>query len=467
MTAETIAAIATPLGKGGIGIIRLSGPASQAIAVKLQQVKKDSAAPSLPPANLASLRQFFSAEQTMIDEGLLLNFPAPASFTGEDVIELQVHGSPMALDQLLKRTLELGARMARPGEFSERAFLNGKLDLTQAEAIADLIEADSEAAATAAINSLRGDFSAKINELNTRLKKIRTYVEACLDFPEEDIDFLVAGDIEQNIKESLDNLESIQSAAKQGQLLKEGMTLVITGQPNVGKSSLLNALAGKDSAIVTDIPGTTRDVLREHLQIDGLPLHVIDTAGLRESKDPIEQEGIKRARKEIEKADRLLMLVDACKGFTAVDEDIISSFPKQLPVTLILNKIDLCPEIKPAKDASVKNKLVKNRGAEQEVIYLSAKQGAGIDDLKKHLEQCMGFKQSSEGLFIARRRHLQALEKTQDCIQQALLYARELVNSELLAEELRLASQHLAEITGEFSSEDLLGEIFSSFCIGK
>lgn len=444
---DTIAAIATAPGRGGVGIVRVSGPKSFGIADKILG--------KLPAIRKAEYLTFKDADSQVIDTGIALLFQNPNSFTGEDVLELQAHGGPVVLDMILKRVLELGARPARAGEFTEQAFLNDKMDLAQAEAVADLIEAESAEAAKAAVRSLQGEFSNTIHDLVNNLIELRLYVEASLDFPEEEIDFLSDGKVEAKLAQIEVSLADVFKSARQGCLLREGMTLVIAGRPNAGKSSLLNQLAGRESAIVTNIPGTTRDVLREHIQIDGLPLHVIDTAGLRESDDPIEQEGVRRAWYEIEQADRILLLVDD----THRDDDhleIENQLPKHIGVTRVFNKID---------NSGRKAELVET---ESEIdITLSAKTGVGMDILKTHLKKCMGYEQSNEGRFMARRRHIDALENADLHLQSARYNLIELKAGELLAEELRYAQEQLNEITGEFTSDDLLGKIFSSFCIGK
>jgi len=446
-TTDTIAAVATPPGRGGVGIIRISGPQVPAIADQLLGT------PAAP--RIAELHVFADAEGEAIDEGLSLFFPAPHSFTGEHVLELHGHGGPVVMDLLLARVLELGARQARPGEFSERAFLNDKLDLAQAEAIADLIDSSTEQAARAATRSLQGEFSGKVQELVTELTELRCYVEAAIDFPEEEIDFLSDGEVQRRLSSVIDRLQQVRSQARQGCLLREGMNLVLAGQPNVGKSSLLNALAGNETAIVTPIAGTTRDVLREHIQIDGMPLHIIDTAGLRDSTDLIEQEGVRRAWAQIEQADRVLLVIDDRIGFTAGDQQVLDRLPGRLPHTLVFNKIDLG-----RRAAGIRQQ------ASSTEVSLSATTGEGLEHLKSHLKQVMGYQESGTGGFSARRRHLDALlragghlDRAQSCLDTGA--------GELLAEELRLARQQLSEITGEFSSDDLLGEIFSSFCIGK
>lgn len=450
---DTIVAQATPPGRGGVGILRVSGPkAAQVAQVVLGKLPKPRYADYLP---------FRNEDNSVLDQGIALFFPNPNSFTGEDVLELQGHGGPVILDLLLKRILQIpGLRIANPGEFSERAFLNDKLDLAQAEAIADLIDASSEQAARSAINSLQGAFSSHINEMVESLTHLRIYVEAAIDFPDEEIDFLSDGIIEGKLDAVIAELDNVRAQARQGSLLREGMKVVIAGRPNAGKSSLLNALAGREAAIVTDIAGTTRDVLREHIHIDGMPLHIIDTAGLREASDEVERIGIERAWKEIEQADRVLFMVDSTTTDATAPEDIWPDFmarlPSTLPVTVIRNKSDLTGE----------HVEITAQG-NYPMIRLSARDGMGIELLRDHLKEAMGFSGNTEGGFLARRRHLQALNTAAEHLQQGyeqLVYAK---SGELLAEELRLAQQALSEITGEFTSDDLLGRIFSSFCIGK
>ncbi|GAB6039933.1 tRNA uridine-5-carboxymethylaminomethyl(34) synthesis GTPase MnmE [Endothiovibrio diazotrophicus] len=445
---DTIAAIATPPGRGGVGIIRLSGPAVPDIAPALLG--------HLPPSRHAGYRPFRDADGDPIDHGIALYFPAPNSFTGEEVLELQGHGGPVVMDLLLQRCLVLGARLARPGEFSERAFLNGRMDLAQAEAVADLIDSGSETAARAALRSLEGAFSERVHQLTESLIGLRMYVEAALDFPEEEIDFLSDGKVSTDLSSIQSEIRDLRASTRQGCLLREGMTLVIAGRPNAGKSSLLNRLAGRESAIVTEIPGTTRDLLREEIQLDGMPLHVIDTAGLRETDDPVEREGVRRAWGAIEKADRLLVVVDDRIGIAEEEWAIVARLPERLPVTVARNKIDLTGVQPFERDGEL--------GRE---IGLSAKQDLGIDRLRRHLEETMGYQRGEEGAFIARRRHLDAIDRA----DRALAAGNEVFHAtgagELLAEELRAAQEALSEITGEFSSDDLLGRIFSSFCIGK
>ena len=459
---DTIVAIATAPGRGGVGIVRVSGPNSKAIASLITDSQ-------LAP-RYASYGAFYEANSTIntrsdrvIDYGLTLFFPGPNSFTGEDVLELQAHGGPVILDYLLSEIIKLGARLARPGEFSERAFLNNKMDLTQAEAIADLIDSASLQAARNAVRSLQGQFSKKIMSLVSAVVNLRVYVEAAIDFPEEEIDFLADGKVSSDLDTILNQLNRVFSEAKQGSLVQEGMTVVIAGKPNAGKSSLLNALSGRDSAIVTEIEGTTRDVLREHIQIDGMPLHIIDTAGLRDSPDIIEQEGIRRAWEEINRADRILLVVDSTtsreidpiKLIGDLGPDISNKLSSLDNVTIVHNKADLSGQA------------IEIIEAEQTLITLSAKDDQGIELLRQHLKACMGYDGAGEGGFTARRRHLDALTNAQEALyagqQQLLSYGA----GELLAEDLRHCQNALSEITGEFSSDDLLGEIFSSFCIGK
>ncbi|MBE8715676.1 tRNA uridine-5-carboxymethylaminomethyl(34) synthesis GTPase MnmE [Cellvibrio polysaccharolyticus] len=449
---DTIAAIATAPGRGGVGIVRVSGPlVNKVTATLLNQPLQPRHAHYLP---------FLTADGQLIDEGIALFFPGPNSFTGEDVLEFQGHGGPVILDMLLREITRLGVRLARPGEFSERAFLNDKLDLAQAEAIADLIEASSEQAARNALQSLQGAFSQRINELVEALIQLRIYVEAAIDFPEEEIDFLSDGHVASQMQTIEQALNAVFQEAKQGVLVRDGMRVVIAGRPNAGKSSLLNALSGRDSAIVTSIEGTTRDVLREHIHIDGMPLHIIDTAGLRESPDEVEQIGIQRAWDEIQQADRILLLVDSR---TTADTDAATIWPAfvdQLAdtgkLTLVRNKIDLSEEAAG----------LRVQGANP-CIGISAATGAGIDALKQHLKEHMGFQQTGEGGFTARRRHLDALERAQDYLLQGKLQLQGYAAGELLAEDLRQAQHALGEITGQFTPDDLLGRIFSSFCIGK
>ena len=445
---DTIAAIATPPGQGGVGIVRISGPDTPAIAEALLG--------RLPTPRCAGLHNFREADESLIDAGIALYFEAPASFTGEHVLELQGHGGPVVMDLLLQRVFSLGARPARPGEFSERAYLHDKLDLAQAEAIADLIESGTAQAARAAVRSLQGDFSRQVEALIESLTRVRIYVEAAIDFPEEEIDFLADETLQRMLLELQADFADILTRAQQGQLLRDGMTLVIAGRPNAGKSSLLNALAGNETAIVTAIPGTTRDVLREHIQIDGLPLHIIDTAGLHDSEDPVEQAGMQRARAMLAQADRVLLVMDDHAGFTAADAAILDELPAGVPHTRVFNKVDVTGR-EPGLCSST----------QQQAVALSAQTGAGMQGLRTHLKHCAGYSEQTEGGFSARRRHLDALERAHQLVATGIRQLEQQRAGELLAEELRQAQQVLGEITGTVSSDDLLGRIFSSFCIGK
>ncbi|WP_417657349.1 tRNA uridine-5-carboxymethylaminomethyl(34) synthesis GTPase MnmE [Pseudidiomarina aestuarii] len=450
---DTIVAQATPPGRGGVGIVRVSGPAARQVAEQLLG--------HCPPARKAEYIPFRNLDGELLDEGIALFFQAPNSFTGEDVLELQGHGGPVLIDMIIKAILDFpDIRPARPGEFSERAFLNDKLDLTQAEAIADLIDTTSEQAAKAALQSLQGGFSYEIDQLVDAVIHLRMYVEAAIDFPDEEVDFLSDGKVASDLEAIIDRTHEVMRQAKQGSLLREGMKVVIAGRPNAGKSSLLNALAGRESAIVTAIAGTTRDVLREHIQIDGMPLHIIDTAGLRESPDEVEQIGIQRAWDEIRQADRVLFMVDATETEAIHPADIWPEFfeqlPDDLPYTVIRNKVDLNAEPVALEDIS---------GIP--VLHLSAKTGHGIELLREHLKHCVGYQATSEGSFMARRRHLDALQRALQHLLTGQEHLELSLAGELLAEELRLTQQHLNEITGEFTSDDLLGKIFGSFCIGK
>lgn len=472
----TIVAQATPVGSGGIGVIRISGPKTKAI---MRQILQNESSP-----RKAQVTNFYNNDKQIIDNGLALFFPTPNSFTGEDVLELQSHGSQIILDQLLRRALELGAELARPGEFSERAFLNNKIDLTQAEAICDLINASSEQAAALALKSLQGEFAKHINKLFDELTNLRMQVEAAIDFSEEEIDFIQQPQIAEKIKHLLETITTIYRNAQQGVLMQEGISVVIAGHPNVGKSSLLNWFCGYDCAIVTSIPGTTRDVLREYINLDGLPLHIIDTAGLRDSTDEIEKEGIKRAYQEIEKADFILLMTDH-------DEINLDEYKKFLDkIIVVRNKIDLIKDasknsshrhsresgnphntsrtIDPRfrgddKDASAK---ITNKNG-TDIIYVSVKTGEGLSLLRDHLKSKVGYNNTNEGQFMARRRHLEALLQVKKFLLQAQQHSS---NSELLAlfaEDLRQAQNSLGEITGKFYTDDLLDKIFSTFCVGK
>ncbi len=455
--APTIAAIATPPGEGGIGIVRVSGPGVPAIARALLDC--------VPPVRQAHVGKFRDAPipdgpAPAIDHGIALYFAAPASFTGEDVLELHGHGGPVVQQQLLARVLACGAQLAEPGEFSLRAFLNDKIDLAQAEAIADLISAGSAQAASAAMRSLEGAFSAEVNQLSDQIVHLRTYIEAAIDFPDDEVDFLSDTGLLEQMRDALATLDALGATAERGRLLRDGMTVVIAGAPNAGKSSLLNQLAGVDAAIVADVPGTTRDVLREHIHLDGMPLHVIDTAGLRASDDQVEREGVARARKEIAKADRIL-LVRECSppGQQAPVPDVFVRDVMNAArggITQIDNKIDLIHAAPGAYECDG-----------QLTFALSARTGEGVALLREHLKQAMGFVSAQATPVIARARHIAALVQTRAHLAQALEQLQVNQAGELAAEELRLAHQALCTITGQFTTEDLLGEIFSSFCIGK
>ncbi|MCP1772920.1 tRNA modification GTPase [Neisseria perflava] len=448
----TIAAIATAPGRGGVGVIRLSGKDLLPLAQQISGGKT-------PKPRTVLYTDFFDGDSQPIDNGLMLYFAAPASFTGEDVIELQGHGGPVVMEMLLARCLQLGARMAEPGEFTKRAFLNNKLDLAQAESVADLIDASSKSAARMALRSLKGAFSQHIHALVDDLITLRMLVEATLDFPEEDIDFLEAADARGKLADLQGRLKTVLASAEQGAILREGMNVVLVGAPNVGKSSLLNALAGDDVAIVTDIAGTTRDTVREQIALDGVPVHIIDTAGLRDTDDVVEQIGIQRSQKAVQEADVALILIDPREGVNAKTQSILKSLPEGLKKIEICNKADLTGETAAVADGSA-----ALSGADS-VITLSAKTGAGLDLLKQALLNEIGWQGESESLFLARRRHLNALAAAQTELEHAALCGNNQI--ELLAEHLRLAQVACSEITGEFTADDLLGVIFSRFCIGK
>jgi tRNA modification GTPase len=439
---ETIAAIATPTGRGGIGIVRISGPDVATIAQQMLGF--------LPPPRYATFSHFLDTQGYPIDQGIALYFPPPHSFTGEAILELQGHGSPVVMDYLLKTTIQLGARLARPGEFSERAFLNGKIDLAQAEAIADLIDSTSRQAARCALRSLQGQFSQQIYQLVEQLTWLRSYVEADIDFVDEEIDLLSDGQVAAKITQMIQHLADILEQAQQGYLLREGMRIVLVGEPNVGKSSLLNCLSGRETAIVTPIPGTTRDIVTDLIQIDGMPLHIVDTAGLRETVDIIEQEGIRRTKLALDQADLIIFLLDDRSHTDQISEHLLAEIP--IPPLIIRNKIDLSGHRAGLSDNNI--------------LYLSAKTGEGIEELISFLKKKIGLHNNTEGSFMARRRHLEALEQARTALETSLTHAQHF-NNELLAEELRQAQQALSEITGEFSADDLLGQIFSTFCIGK
>lgn len=440
---DTIAAIATPPGAGGIGVLRLSGSRALAIGEAIS-------ASEIEPG-IIQFRRFLDADGEVIDHGLCLYFRQPHSFSGEDCVELQAHGGPIVLDMLLQRLCELGARLARAGEFSERAFLNGKIDLTQAEAIADLIESGSRAATRAAMRSLEGRFSRQVNALVEEVINLRAFIEAALDFAEEEIDFLDNSDISERLRDCALHLQELLDQAEHGRTLQEGLTVCLAGLPNAGKSSLLNYLAGYEAAIVTEIEGTTRDVLHEHISLKGIPLRIKDTAGLRESDNPVEQEGIRRAWDAIASADVVLYLVDACKGITAADRQILDQLP---PANLqkVFSKRDL---LQPGDCDSA------------DALYVSTVNGEGMEPLIERITGHISDYNQDNQAFMARRRHVDALLRTRECIQQAVDTFDTTRSGELMAEDLRAAQRHLNEITGEFTSDDLLGKIFSSFCIGK
>jgi tRNA modification GTPase len=447
-SADTIAALATAPGRGGIGIVRISGPRCAAIA--------GGTLGRVPTPRFAGLHRFQDAQGETIDFGLALYFPAPNSYTGEDVLELHGHGGPVVMDLLLARVLELGARPAAPGEFTERAFLNDKLDLAQAEAIADLIDSGSTQAARAAVRSLEGEFSRQVRELTEAVLSLRMWVEAAIDFPEEEIDFLADRGLADRMNDLRDRFAALDDAARQGALLRDGLTLVIAGRPNAGKSSLLNRLAGYDAAIVTAAPGTTRDVLRERIEIDGLPLHVLDTAGLRAAADEIEVEGIRRAEREIARADRVLFVVDVADpdAVAAVDADL-AALPGGTPATVVFNKIDRT------------GAAARAEAGELPRLHLSAVTGEGLHLLRAHLKACVGYSTPGGGSLSARRRHLDALRRARAHVDEAARLLTERKAGELVAQELTDAQRELGEITGEVTSDELLGRIFASFCIGK
>jgi tRNA modification GTPase len=449
---DTIVAIASPPGRGAVGVIRVSGSDVPQIA--------QSIIGHLPPPRVAQVAHFLGLDGAPLDRGLALYFPAPASYTGEHVLELHGHGGVLVLDLLLQRLLELGCRMARAGEFSERAFLNGKIDIAQAEAIADLIDAGSAAAARAAVRSMQGEFSAHVNDLQAQITELRTLVEAAIDFPDEELDFVPGSVLGDRVVKIFMGFDAIGAAARQGALLREGLNVVIAGKPNAGKSSLLNKLVGDEIAIVTDQPGTTRDVLRQQVHLDGLPVNLVDTAGLRSATDVVEAEGVRRAVAELKRADRVLYILDAAApaGESSASDLAaeLSELPQGVPVTLIFNKIDLS-----GAQAQV------DESRDPPHVFLSARTGVGLDLLRAHLKNRAGFSSGDSGALSARRRHLDALDRARACVVQAAQMLTETRAFELFAEELRRAQLALGEITGEFSSDDLLGEIFSSFCIGK
>lgn len=442
---ETIAAIATASGAGGIGVVRVSGPLSKEVAQHILG--------KCPPPRHAAFLDFKQENGDLIDRGIAIYFQGPHSYTGEDVLELQAHGGTALMQILLARCISLGAKQAQPGEFTRRAFLNDKIDLAQAEAVADVINAATIEGAQSAMRSLSGEFSISINSLLQQLIDLRLYVEACLDFPEEEIDFITQGRVAEKIESNQNALASIFSKAKQGALLREGIQVVLIGQPNVGKSSLLNALSGEELAIVTPIAGTTRDSIKSAIQINGVPLHIVDTAGLRDTEDAVEKIGIARAYRAAETAHIALLLIDAAHGIGNEEKAILDRLPQEIAKIWIHNKIDVSDEA---------SRIFKNQNETH--IYLSAKTGEGLYLLKEHLLSLVGYQQNSEGIFMARARHLEALNKVEQHLENT---AAQINSAELIAEELRLAQEALNSITGEFTPDDLLGEIFSRFCIGK
>jgi len=441
---DTIAAIATAPGRGGVGVVRVSGASLGAFAFELCGRE--------PKPRTARFTRFLDAEERVIDEGILLYFSAPASFTGEDVLELQGHGGPVVMQMLLERCLQLGARLAEPGEFTRRAFLNGKLDLAQAESVADLIEASTAAAARSAVRSLSGRFSEEVHRIVDALIDLRMLVEATLDFPEEEIDFLESARALPRLDAIRAQVEELLDRARQGALLRSGLNVVLVGEPNVGKSSLLNQLAGEDRAIVTEIAGTTRDALRETIQIEGIPLHIIDTAGLRETVDTVERIGIERTWREIERADVILRLVDAVQGEPS-DDDIDRRLPPSVQRITVVNKIDLVGLAAGRSEVAGRIRL-----------QVSARSGEGVELVRQELLRIAGWHAHGEDVILARERHLTALRKALAHVIEA---GGQLGALELFAEELRLAQEQLGEITGEFTADELLGVIFSRFCIGK
>lgn len=449
---ETIVALATPAGRGGVGIVRVSGPLAKPMAERLLG--------HCPKPRYAHYGPFTDPTGLTIDQGIGLYFAGPHSFTGEDVLELQGHGGPVVMDMLIESCLALGARLARPGEFSERAFLNDKMDLAQAEAVSDLINAANVAAARSALNSLQGDFSKLVDNLVINVLELRIYVEAAIDFPDEEIDFLGDGVVAKRLQAVHQELRQLRHQAQQGALMRDGMTVVIAGRPNAGKSSLLNALAGRETAIVTAIEGTTRDLIKEQIHIDGMPLHLVDTAGLRESPDQVEQIGMERAWEAIEQADQILLLVDSEQHSSCDAAEIWPEFVHRLGgcarLTLVRNKVDISQQPSGFYPDTA-----------QPTLGISAKDGLGLDDLRLHLQRLMGYEGMREGAFMARRRHLDALERAQQFLQAGSEALANSLAGELLAEDLRAAAESLGEITGQMSADDLLGHIFSSFCIGK
>ena len=442
---ETIAAIATASGAGGIGVVRVSGELCQTIANQILG--------HCPAPRYAAYLSFYDNSQNLIDRGIAIYYQNPHSYTGEDVLELQAHGGTAVMQMLLARCIELGARQAEPGEFTRRAYLNDKMDLAQAEAVADVINASTIEAAQSAMRSLSGEFSNSIHVVLAKLVDLRMYVEACLDFPEEEIDFITQGKVAEKLATIISELKIVFAKAKQGSLLREGLQVVLIGQPNVGKSSLMNQLSGEEVAIVTPIAGTTRDAIKNTIQINGLPLHMIDTAGLRDTEDEVEKIGIARTYRALETAQVALLLIDAAHGIGDEKKSILACLPQEIAKIWVHNKIDTTQE---------SAKIIEKSGEQH--IYLSAKTGDGVALLKQQLLNIAGFQQNAEGVFMARARHLSALKQVDTHLQQA---QNNMHQSEFIAEELRLAQEALSSITGDFTPDDLLGEIFSKFCIGK
>ena len=461
---DTIVAIATPPGRGGIGVVRLSGPAVATIAAALLG--------SLPAPRSARFARFLDETGECIDAGIALHFKAPHSYTGEDVLELQAHGSPVLLEALVARCVALGARRALPGEFTQRAYLNERIDLAQAEAVADLIAAGSEEAARAALRSLEGEFSRRVLELDAQLATLRVHVEAAIDFPSEEIEFLADPAIAARLDAARSGCEALLAGSRTGRVLTEGLTVVIAGAPNAGKSTLLNRLAGHEAAIVSDQPGTTRDLLRERVLVGGVPMTLVDTAGLRDTGDAIEQEGVRRAREALGRADHVLFLVDAVADAPGGQFGLErAQFPPGVPVTRVLTKCDL-------PGAATQSRPVAGRGdhagddvadgaGSGAVLRISARTGAGLEQLAAHLLSAAGFVSGEGGTLSARARHVEALRRCHVALEAARIALRTLQAGELVAEELKAAQQALGEITGQEGSEELLGRIFGSFCIGK
>ena len=461
---DTIAAVSTPPGRGGIGIVRVSGPRAGEMARAV--------AGRLPEPRVATSARFLAGDGETLDTGLALWFPAPHSYTGEDTLELQGHGGPVVLDRVAGRVFSLGARPARPGEFTERAFLNGKLDLVQAEAVADLIDAATHEAARLARRSLDGALSERVNAAVAELVEIRTFIEGALDFPDEEVPDLPEGRLAERLDRVRRAVAAARGAAARGNLLREGFGVVIVGRPNVGKSSLLNRLVGRERAIVTEVPGTTRDTVQEPVQVDGLPLRIVDTAGLHPTDDPVERIGIERTWAAVEEADAVLAVVDDRRGLEEADRGILDRLPDRLPRVVVHNKIDLTGAPAGERESGLEFGLASGleSGLESGAghrIRLSAKTGEGVERLRERLKALAGYEPRAEGLFMARRRHLVALDDALAALDAAKRAGEEGAGSELVAEDLRLAQRALGEITGEFTTDDLLGRIFATFCIGK